>query len=575
MTAKKSDFFEPKKRKLMSQKLPIGFSDFKEVREENYYYVDKSLFIKEVINRATKVLLLPRPRRFGKTLNLSMLRYFFEKREDSQAHLFQGLAISKQAEIMAHQGQYPVIFLSFKSCKASNIEQCLSQIRGLFIDLYLEHQPLLYQKLTQREQKYYDQIIDEKASLRDWQSALSFLMHAYHRQTGKRVIVLLDEYDTPIHAGQEHGYYEDIVVFMQILLGNALKDNLDLERGIVTGILRIAKESIFSDLNNLEVLSLLDLEFQDCFGFTAAEIEQLIKDFSFTKANVLKTWYDGYLFGNRIIYNPWSVLNFMTRKNQIPRPYWINTSSNALLREIITRTEPAFQEQIEILLAGGKITTPLNENIVLRDLEHNAPNVWSLLVFSGYLKPVSFSLENEEAIYSLAIPNREVQIFYRETISIWVQKTVGSQRLLKLLQALTKTDFKAFGKLLKELVLAVLSYHDIPGKKPERVYHAFVLGLLTQMADRYQIRSNRESGYGRYDVLMIPLNPTEPGFIFEFKKIDKPEEKNARDAMRSALKQIQTQQYAAELREHNVKKIWGIGVVVEGKRVWVESIALS
>ncbi len=559
----------------MSRKLPIGLSDFKEVREEDYYYVDKSLFIKEVINRSAKVLLLPRPRRFGKTLNLSMLRYFFEKREDSLAHLFQGLAIEQEASIMQHQGQYPVIFLTFKSCKASNMEQCLSQIRGLLIELYLEHQPLLYPKLTQREQKHYDQIIDEQAPLRNWEEALSFLMQLFHRQTGKRVIVLLDEYDTPIHAGQEHGYYEEIVLFMRIMLGNALKDNSDLEKGVVTGILRIAKESIFSDLNNLDVLSLLRSEFQDCFGFTEPEIEQLSIDFSLAELlEILRKWYNGYLFGNRVIYNPWSILSFLASEDRFPRPYWINTSGNALLREIITRTEPTFQEQIETLLAGGKITTPLNENIVLRDLEHNEQNVWSLLVFSGYLKPVSFQLREEEPIYDLAIPNREVQAFYRNTIQVWVQKTVGSQRLQQLLRALTQTDFKTFGKLLKEMVLAVLSYHDMAGKKPERVYHAFVLGLLTNMTDRYQIRSNRESGYGRYDVLMIPLSPNEPGFIFEFKKIDKPDEKNAKEAMQSALEQIQKQQYAAELREHDVKNIWGIGVVVEGKRVWVESIAL-
>ncbi len=559
----------------MSQKLPIGVSDFKEVREDDYYYVDKSLFIKEVIERSAKVLLLPRPRRFGKTLNLSMLRYFFEKREDSLAHLFEGLAISQEASIMPHQGQYPVIFLTFKSCKASNMEQCFSQIRGVLLKCYREYKPLIYEALTIDDKLIYDQIIQEQGHTRNWEEALSFLMQLFHRQTGKRVIVLLDEYDTPIHAGQEHGYYEEIVLFMRIMLGNALKDNSDLEKGVVTGILRIAKESIFSDLNNLDVLSLLRSEFQDCFGFTEAEIEQLSIDFSLAElVEILKKWYNGYLFGNRVIYNPWSILSFLASQDRFPRPYWINTSGNALLREIITRTEPTFQAQIETLLAGGKITTPLNENIVLRDLEHNEQNIWSLLVFSGYLKPVSFQLKEEEPIYDLAIPNREVLAFYRNTIQVWVQKTVGSQRLQQLLRALTQTDFKTFGKLLKEMVLAVLSYHDIAGKKPERVYHAFVLGLLTNMTASYQIRSNRESGYGRYDVLMIPLNPNEPGFIFEFKKIDKPEEKNAADAMQSALEQIQTQQYAAELREHDVKKIWGIGVVVSGKRVWVENLAL-
>jgi hypothetical protein len=275
-----------------------------------------------------------------------------------------------------------------------------------------------------------------------------------------------------------------------------------------------------------------------------------------------------------VIYNPWSILSFLASEDRFPRPYWINTSANALLREIITRTEPAFQEQIETLLAGGKITTPLNENIVLRNLEQDEQNVWSLLVFSGYLKPVSMRVQRVHPLYELAIPNLEVYSFYEDTIQSWIGQTVGSLRLQQLLRALTKTQFKTFGKLLQEMVLAVLSYHDMAGKKPERVYHAFVLGLLTNMTDRYQIRSNRESGYGRYDVLMIPLDPNEPGFIFEFKKIDKPEEKNASDAMQSALEQIQKQQYAAELREHDVKKIWGIGVVVSGKRVWVENIAL-
>ncbi|MEK8018964.1 MAG: AAA family ATPase, partial [Candidatus Parabeggiatoa sp.] len=413
----------------MSQKLPIGVSDFKKLRENDYYYIDKSLFIKEVIDRATEVLLLPRPRRFGKTLNLSMLRYFFEKREDSLAHLFEGLKISQEASIMQHQGQYPVIFMTFKSCKASNMEPVLSQIRALLIELYLEQQPILYPKLTERERKHYDQILDEQAPLRDWEDALSFLMQLFHRQTGKRVIVLLDEYDTPIHAGQEQGYYEEIVLFMRIMLGNALKDNSDLEKGVVTGILRIAKESIFSDLNNLDVLSLLRSEFQDCFGFTETEIEQLSIDFSLAELlEILRKWYNGYLFGNRVIYNPWSILSFLASEDRFPRPYWINTSGNALLREIITRTEPAFQEHIETLLAGGKITTPLNENIVLRDLEHDEQNVWSLLVFSGYLKPVSFQLKEEEPIYDLAIPNREVHAFYRKTIQLWVQKTVGSIR---------------------------------------------------------------------------------------------------------------------------------------------------
>jgi hypothetical protein len=557
----------------MSHKLPIGLSDFKEVREESYYYVDKSLLIQEIINRSSKVILLPRPRRFGKTLNLSMLRYFFEKREDSLAYLFKGLAIEREAE-MQHQGQYPVIFLTFKSCKASSLEECLSEIRRLLRNLYLEHQASIYPKLSVNEQKDYDLIIEKQGEIDNWQSAFSFLMQILHRQTGKRVIVLLDEYDAPIHAGQEHGYYEEIVLFMKILLGNALKDNSDLEKGVVTGVLRIAKESIFSDLNNLDVLSLLRPEFNECFGFTEADIDKLSQDFSLAEVSeILKKWYNGYLFGNRVIYNPWSIISFLMSEDRLPRPYWINTASDSLLRDIITRTDPDFQEQIEILLAGGTITTTLNENIVLRDLNDSEENIWSLLVFSGYLKPVKMIPQRLLPLYELAIPNLEVYSFYEQTLQKWLQNTVGSKRLQKLLQALLKTDFNTFELLLKEMVLAVLSFHDSAGNDPEKVYHAFVLGLLTHLMDRYQIRSNRESGYGRYDVLMIPLNKNEPGFVFEFKKVKKSKE-TKEEAMQSALKQIQDKQYATELREQGVKEIWGIGVVVKGKKVWVENILL-
>jgi hypothetical protein len=562
----------------MPHQIPLGLSDFRELRESGAYYVDKSFFIKEVINRHGKVLLLPRPRRFGKTLNLSMLRYFFEKREESLAHLFKGLFIEQDSDAMQHQGQYPVIFLTFKNCKETTAEQCLYLIRRQLKKLYLEYKTLLYEKLVSEEQQDYDKITEEGGQLGNWEDALSFLMQIIHRQTGKRVIVLLDEYDTPIHAGHEYGYYEEIVVFMRNLLSGALKDNVDLEKGVLTGILRIAKESIFSGLNNPEILSLLRPEFQDCFGFTETEIKQLSEDFSLTEIQLatLKGWYDGYLFGDRVIYNPWSVLNFLASSDRFPRPYWINTGSDALLRDLITHSEIGFQAQIETLLAGGTIQTPLNENIVLRDLTTgDEQNIWNLLVFSGYLKPVNIIPQRFRLLYELAIVNFEVHSFYENTLQLWIQKTVGSQRLRDLLHSLTQADWKIFGKRLEEMVLSVLSYHDTAGEAPERVYHAFVLGLLTHLSDRYIVRSNRESGYGRYDVLMIPRQQPEPGFVFEFKKIDRPDEKTVKEAMQSALQQIKEKEYAVELKEQGIKRIWGIGVVVEGKQVWVESVQLS
>jgi len=506
-----------------------------------------------------------------------MLRYFFEARQESLAHLFAGLAIEAETKVMQQQGQYPVIFLTFKDCKEKTAEQCFYQIRSLLQELYLAYKPFLYPELVDEEQQYYDKIAKEQGHIVDWQNALKVIMRLIHKQTGKRVIVLLDEYDTPIHAGQEHGYYEEVISFMRNLMSGALKDNSDLEKGVVTGILRIAKESIFSGLNNLEVFSLLEPEFEECFGFTETDIKRLIADFSLnsTDAENLRIWYDGYLFGNQVIYNPWSVLNFISHRQRIPRPYWINTSSNVLLRDLVTHSEPSFQSQMEILLAGDAIQSSLNENIVLRDLTQNETNIWSLLVFSGYLKPVKASWQHYRLIYELAIPNVEVRTFYEDTIQDWLQQMVGGVQLQELLHALLQTNWKTFCKLLKDMVLAVLSYHDTAGKKPEKVYHAFVLGLLTNLSDRYLIRSNRESGYGRYDVLMIPHQKSAPGFIFEFKKIDRPDDDDESEAMQSALQQIKDRQYATELQAQGVKRIWGVGVVVEGKQVWVESVLLD
>ncbi len=561
----------------MPHPIPIGLSDFKKLRDNNAYYVDKSLFIKKVLDRSTEVLLLPRPRRFGKTLNLSMLRYFFEKRSENLAYLFKGLAIEQETEVMQHQGQYPVIFLTFKDCKEATAEKCINQIRGLLRDLFQEYETRLYKQLTPNEQRYYNKIMEEQGNIVDWENALKHLMRWIRRKTDKRILVLLDEYDAPIHAGQEQGYYDEIVLFMRNLLSGALKDNVDLEKGVLTGILRIAKESIFSGLNNPSVYSLLRQEFQEDFGFTETNIKQLSEDFSLTEIQLatLKAWYNGYLFGEIVIYNPWSVLNFLESDDRFPRPYWINTGTDALLRELVTHSDPGFQTKIETLLAGGTIQSPLNENIVLRDLTRNEQNIWTLLVFSGYLKPVNVIPQRIRLIYELAIVNSEVQLFFENTLQDWVEQTVGSQRLQDLLQALTQASFKKFGKLLKEMVLSILSYHDTAGSEPERVYHAFVLGLLTNLSDRYIIRSNRESGYGRYDVLMIPHDKNAPGFVFEFKKIDEPEDQNADDAMQSALKQIQNREYATELRSQGIKKIWGLGVVVDGKQVWVESLHLG
>ncbi len=559
---------------MMDLKIPIGVSDFKDLREQGYYYVDKSLCIREVLNRSAKVLLLPRPRRFGKTLNISMLRYFFERAEDEQAHLFRGLAIEQETEAMAHQGQYPVMYLTFKEVKATDFQTCLRQIHDIITKEYERHASPALSLQTTREERQWQEILTQQADQATLMNSLSLLMSILRRVHKQRVIVLIDEYDAPIQAGYQYGYYDKIVIFIRNLLTAVFKDNTDLEKGVLTGILRIAKESIFSGLNNIDVFSLLRSEFHDKFGFTQAEVTELAHHYAISDTGPITLWYNGYRFGDTVIYNPWSILKFLDSADRRCRPYWINTSSNELVRDLILRSRPAFQEQLETLLAGESIRCALDENIALRDI-HNMPEAAiNLLVFSGYLTPVRFIDDPWRQVYDVAIPNREIHLFYEDSVRIWLNQQAESRRIETLQHSLLRGDIVTFGKILQDLVVAILSYHDTAGDEPERVYHAFVLGLLVHLQDRYRIRSNRESGYGRYDVMMFPLDVNASGFVFEFKKVDKEDDKTPQAAMKSALKQIQEKEYATELQAAGIRKITGIGIVVEGKRVWVESIGL-
>lgn len=558
---------------MTSRKLPIGVSDFKKLIEQQYQYVDKSLFIQELLNRPAEVVLLPRPRRFGKTLNLSMLRYFFERTEESQAHLFRGLAIEHDAEAMAHQGQYPVIFFTFKDVKTTDFEICLRQIHEVVTKEY-ERQAASVPLHTPREERQWQAILAGKADQATLMNSLSLLMSLLRRRDGQRVIVLIDEYDAPIHAGYQYGYYDEIVLFMRNLLSAAFKDNNDLEKGVLSGILRIAKESIFSGLNNLDVFTLLRPEFQEAFGFTQQDVETLAKQYEVADVERMAAWYDGYRFGDTVMYNPWSMLKFLDSADRRCRPYWLQTSSNDLVREVILRSGPAFQQHLEMLLAGESIRCAIDENIVLRDIHDALEAAFNLLLFSGYLTPVRLVDDPRREVYDLAIPNQEIRLFYEDSVRAWLRKRAENRQVEALLQALVRGDITTFGKMLQDLVLAILSYHDTAGDEPERVYHAFVLGLFVHLQDRYAIRSNRESGYGRYDVMLIPHDTNDAGFVLEFKKIDKDDDKTPQAAMRSALQQIQDKQYAAELQAAGVRTRTGVGVVVDGKRVWVEAIEL-
>ncbi|MBF0240517.1 MAG: AAA family ATPase [SAR324 cluster bacterium] len=557
-------------------KAPIGISDFKTLRESGLYYVDKSLFLRDILDKPAQVILLPRPRRFGKTLNLSTLRYFLEKTPESHAPLFHGLAIERYPEFMARQGQYPVVYLTFKDVKEPTWDACLEKIADLLaVELDRHAEWIESVPLSEREVGLWRQLRGKTANQTMLEQSLALLMALLHRACGQKVFLLIDEYDAPIHSGFQFGYYEEVILFTRNLLSAALKDNLDLAKGVMTGILRIAKESIFSGLNNPDIFSILSPQMSEHFGFTETEVTRLLEDFQLSDHLALaREWYNGYVFGGQVIYNPWSILQFISRPEEGARPYWVNTSANELIRDLITRTDSALREQVEILLSGGSITAPLDDNIVLRDIELNHNTIWNFLTFSGYLKPVRRIERELTPLYELAISNREVRYFFHTTIQNWLSRQIGDQRLHPLLRALLAADMETFEDVLREMVLETMSFHDTAGQEPEKVYHAFVLGLLVTLTESHRVRSNRESGFGRYDVMLLPKNPAQTGFVLEFKKINRHRGETEKSAMASALKQIQEKNYATELRATGIGNILGIGVVVDGKQVWVDSMSL-
>ncbi len=552
--------------------LSLGISDFQVLREDGFYYVDKSAFIAEFWNNPYQTVLIPRPRRFGKTLNLSLVRYFFESHETSRAHLFEGLAIQQNEQLMRHQGQYPVVYLTFKDVRGDTWQECYRKIVGLLAKLYKHFAPVLRTHLDDLDGLQFDRILNKNPYSEELSAALEFLIERIHTVLGKSPVVLVDEYDAPIHSGYAAGFYEDAVSLMRDLLGGAFKDNSHLKKGLITGILRISKESIFSGLNNVGVYTLLDDAFTNGFGFTESEVERLFSDFQVTDPETAKAWYNGYQSGNTLIYNPWSLLSFLANQQQL-RPYWINSSSNDLARDLILHDSGKLHGDLETLLSGGTIITALEVNLALRDIQQRPAAVWGLLMFSGYLKLVSRVPQGRRVKYELQIPNREVMEFYHDHVSLWLERQFSEGKLEGLLHCLASGDLATFGERLQNIVQTSLSYFDTGGDNPERVYHAFVLGLLIHWDSRYHIRSNRESGLGRYDVMLLPKDTQDLGFVFEFKR-KTAERSSPQTDLAAALNQIQERAYATELRDLGVKRSLGIGVVVEGKQVWVDSIEL-
>ncbi|WP_437827391.1 AAA family ATPase [Sorangium sp. So ce1153] len=556
----------------MSIQVPIGIDDFRRLRELGLEYVDKSHLIQELVDRpGTEVVLLPRPRRFGKTLNLSMLRCFFERHAQDLSPLFRDLRIWQAGEqYRTHFQRYPVLHLTFKGVKAESFDAFWEVVQDRVARLFDEHRDLLGSgALSERESRRYREVLDGTAGRIAYETALLDLSSYLHRFHGERVVILLDEYDEPLHAGYLHGYAAQVIGFFRAFLTEGLKGNPHLFKAVLTGVLRVARESIFSGLNNVAVYSLLAPEFDTCFGFTEPEVESLLTRFDrLERLPSLRAWYNGYLFGGTVVYNPWSVLNFLSREDGAPQPYWVNTSSNDLVREQLERRALALEPAFAAMLDGGSIERVLDESVPLGELDRSDEVLWSLLVFTGYLRAEKRSRGSmEQPSHLLSIPNREVRGVYTTTFRRWLGARLERQSggLDRILAALLAGDAERIQAQLQAFATDVLSYHDTGRPDPEQVMQGFVLGLLAALEPDYQVRSNRESGRGRPDVIIRPSQPGRPGVVLELKVARGG--KTLEQALEEGIEQIRRNDYTAELRAAGAAPIHALAVAFDGKLV--------
>ncbi|BCZ47269.1 hypothetical protein psyc5s11_33360 [Clostridium gelidum] len=554
----------------MKKRIQIGISDFKDLIEGSNYFVDKSLLIKEFIENGAKIILTPRPRRFGKTLNLSMLRYFFDIRQKEETKdLFKGLKIENERNIMKLQGEYPVIFITFKNEKYTSYEDFKDGITFLMSRLYTDHDYLLESdNLSSIDKKECINIMERKVSIASLCNGISTLMGYMNKHYGRKVMLFIDEYDVPIQEGYLHGYYDDMIAVIRNLLTSALKDNQYVEKSFLTGILRVAKESIFSGLNNLEVNTILKYNFNDKFGFTENEVQELVNYYNAAEnIESIKHWYNGYVFGGQVIYNPWSLLNYLKNIREGFMPYWINSSSNDLIKRLLIKGDKEIKLELQELICGNSINKVIDDTIVMSEVEDSNQNIWSFLTMNGYLKAVNTELIKGRLHCELKIPNEEVHIFYENLIEKWFQDTMTNQKYELMLTMLTTGEIEIFSGIFEQFVINNLSYFDVSGTEPERVYHAFVLGMLISLSEKYEVKSNKESGYGRYDVMLIPKDTSKIGIIMEFKKIDDFLKTTIEEATIAALKQMEDMKYSMELESRGIKHIIKLAIVFKGKEI--------
>ena len=544
---------------LERKKLPLGVADFRKAIQGQYLYVDKTSFIEEIMNDGAEVKLFTRPRRFGKTLNMSMLQYFFDiQNQEENAKLFQGLKI-ESSPYMVEQGKYPVIYLSLKDTKRDTWEEMISEIRFFVSELFYSFRFLL-ENSNEFDIPIFKGIITKKSNMSELLNSLKILSRMLKEHYQEKVIILIDEYDTPIVSAYEHGYYEEAITFFRNFYSSALKDNEYLHMGVMTGILRVAKEGIFSGLNNLAVYSVLDERYSSSFGLTKEEVESALNDYDLDyKMEEVKEWYDGYRFGNTEIYNPWSILNYIS--SQKLEAYWINTSSNGMINQVLERagrTGSNIFQKLETLFQRKTIFQRINKSSDFHDLV-NMDEIWQLFLHSGYL---TIGEKEQDGMYELRIPNKEVYSFFQES---FIQRFLGDYTTFhSLIRSLEEGNVKELEETLEEILVSSVSYFDLK-KESEKFYHVFMIGLVASLQERYYIKSNRESGEGRYDLSLEPKDRRKTGLLLEF-KVAKSEEELEKKA-KEALEQVETKQYAAEMKEREIINILGLGIAFYGKKV--------
>ena len=547
--------------------VPVGIEDFKELIQDEYYYVDKTLLIDEMLMNKSKVTLFTRPRRFGKTLNMSMLKYFFDvKDKEENKKLFENLKVS-DSEYMSEQGKYPVIFVSLKDLKEDTWEECLESIKDIMYKIFNEYS-FLREKLNIVEKRQFDKIWEITGNERNFKTSLLDLSNYLNKYYGEKVIILIDEYDAPIINAFDKGYYNEAINFFQTFYSSALKTNNSLKYGILTGITRIIKEGIFSGLNNLKVDTILNKKYSEYFGLLESEVIEMLDYFGMKyKIEEVKEWYDGYIFGESEVYNPWSIVNYID--NGEIKAYWANVSGNTLLENMLDHAGESVYDDLKRFTDGESIEKYISDGTTIKSLLNNDDEIWQVLLYSGYLtkdekqKEIDITSEYTD-VYNLRIPNKEIRKYFG---NMFLNRFFGTEvKTNILIKALENGDIKKFEKTLGEIMINMLSFFDLD-KEMEKIYQVFMIGLVGFLMGKYEIISNDESGYGRYDLAMIPIKSNEKAYLMEF-KISKTKNEMEKRAQK-ALKQIDEKKYDTKLKARGIKNILKIGVAFYGKEVKV------